>query len=49
MIAVFLHTFPTTTEALDWLTAFAAGGVVVRVILTRGEDGLVRGSALVRR
>jgi hypothetical protein len=46
MIAIHLPSFATETEALDWLQR---QGEVVRVVLTRGPDGLIRGNALVRR
>ena len=45
MIALFLPASETVDEALDWLHA---QGEVIRVTLMRGEDGLVRGTALVK-
>lgn len=45
MIAVHLPSFPNVETALDWLDE---QGDVVRACLLRGEDGMIRGNAIVR-
>lgn len=45
MIAIHLPSFDTVEAALDWLEA---QGEIVRVCLSRGADGMIRGTALVR-
>jgi hypothetical protein len=45
MIAVALPSFETIDQAFAWLEG---QGEVVRLMLYRGPDGMVRGSALVR-
>lgn len=45
MFAIHIPPLASIDEAFAWL---AARGEVVRVVLYRGEDGYVRGSALLR-
>lgn len=45
MIALLIPSFPDETSAMDWLDK---QGTIVRVVLLRGPDGFVRGTALVR-
>ena len=45
MIALYLPACETIHEAMDWIHS---QGEVVRVALMRGEDGLIRGTALIR-
>lgn len=45
MVAVHLPSFESVELALDWLET---QGAIVRVCLMRGNDGMVRGTALVR-
>lgn len=45
MLVVNLPSFPTPTEALDWLER---QGETLHVCLMRGPDGMIRGSALIR-
>lgn len=47
MIAIHLPSFENEEAAIDWLYEHHPG--YVRVVLYRGADGMVRGSALVRR
>ncbi len=46
MIVIHLPSFDTVTAALDWLAE--QPGTVERVVLMRGRDGMVRGSAVMR-
>jgi hypothetical protein len=46
MSAIHLPSFETVEAALDWLHS---QGDVVRVCLMLGNDGMVRGTALVRQ
>lgn len=47
MTALRLPGCPDIASAFAWLAREAAGRVVIRVVLARGPDGLVRGSAMV--
>lgn len=46
MIAIHLPSFSSVGDAFEWLEG---RGRVVRLVLYRGPDGLVRGSALIER
>lgn len=46
MIGILVPSFPDVEAALDWLET---QGEVIRVCLMRGDDGMVRGNALLLR
>jgi hypothetical protein len=46
VIAIHLPSLPSISDAFDWLAA--QGHSVIRLVMYRGADGLIRGSALVR-
>jgi hypothetical protein len=45
VIALLIPSHPSVEAAIDWLEA---RGTIIRACLLRGEDGMIRGNALVR-
>jgi hypothetical protein len=46
VIAVLIPSFTTIEDAIDFVVAH---GEPIRIILQRGQDGMIRGNATVRK